>query len=74
MQVKRFVNSRQTTKCSSACSCFKEKKKIQLKVITSHLKMFFAENVEVNQFALEGELKGKLAELKTGKQKQMQYS
>lgn len=36
--------------------------------------MFFAENVEVNQFALEGELKGKLAELKTGKQKQMQYS
>lgn len=63
MQVERFVNSRQTTKCSSACSCFKEKKKKnQLKVITSHLKMFFAENVEVNQFALEGKLKGKLAE------------
>lgn len=50
------------------------KKKFQLKVTTSHLKMFFAENVEVNQFALEGKLKGKLAELKTGKQKQMQYS
>jgi len=67
MQVERFVR-RQMIKCSSACSCFNKKKNFQLKVVVSHLKRCSTENLELNRFGLEWNLKGKLIELGTSKQ------
>lgn len=72
MQVERFVNRGQTIKHFSGCFCFNKNKNIennfQLKVITPYLKTLSTENLELSQFALERNLKKKLAELITGKQ------
>lgn len=72
MQVERFVNRGQTIKHFSGCFCFNKNKNIennfQLKVITPYLKTLSTENLESSQFALERNLKKKLAELRTDKQ------